>query len=547
MEKDRQILEEKAMGKIWFNGHIYTLQAEGHKVEALYTIGNQIVDLGTKEELDRKYNHEIVELHDLEGTTLLPGFVDSHMHLIGHGEKLLKLDLASYTSKSDLLSAVEEYAKGIREGEWIIGEGWNENLWDVPEPITRFDIDQVAQNHPVLLKRVCRHVISANSYALKIAGITEDTQSPKGGFIERDENGRLNGLFKEQAQELILKAIPEATEEYLRNAMSAAIKDAHKLGLTGGHTEDLNYYGGFERTFNTFKKVIEEDKIPFRAHLLVHHEVSEDFQSAGGSFLAGNEWIEFGAIKIFADGSLGGRTALLSHPYADDPSTSGLAIYTQEQLNEIVRKARSLKMPIAVHAIGDLAFEMVVNAIEEYPLIGLGRDRLIHAQILRRELIDRVKGLPLILDIQPRFLASDFPWVADRIGDEHMDYCYAWRTLLNENLPCAGGSDAPIEPLNPLLGIHAAVTRTNIDDPKKMVYNENEALTVYEAVCLFTKGSAYAACHENDRGVLKEGYLADFILTEDIFNVNPIDLAYISVEKTVIGGEVVYQKNKSVV
>ncbi|MDZ5472524.1 amidohydrolase [Bacillus sp. 31A1R] len=536
------------MGEIWFNGHIYTLQAEGHKVEALFTKGDKIVDLGSKDELERKYHHEIVEQHDLEGATLLPGFVDSHMHLIGHGEKLMKLDLASYTSKSDLLLAVGEYAKKIAEGEWIIGEGWNENLWDVSEPITRFDIDQVVQNRPVILKRVCRHVISASSDAMRLAGITEDTVSPLGGVIDRDKNGAVNGLFKEQAQELILKAIPQATEEYLRNAMSLAIKDAHKLGLTGGHTEDLNYYGGFERTYNTFRRVIEEDNIPFRAHLLVHHEVSDDFQTAGGSFQAGNEFIEFGAIKIFADGSLGGRTALLSHPYADDPTTSGLAIYTQEQLNEIVKKARRLNMPIAVHAIGDLAFEMVLNAIEEYPLVGEGRDRLIHAQILRRELIERIKGLPLILDIQPRFLASDFPWVVERVGEDYMGYCYAWKTLLNENLPCAGGSDAPIEPLNPLLGIHAAVTRTNIDDPEKMVYNEKEALTVYEAVCLFTKGSAYAACHEHDRGILKEGYLADFtVLTEDIFKVNPHDIASIGVERTVIGGKIVFSKNKSVV
>jgi predicted amidohydrolase YtcJ len=265
-------------------------------------------------------------------------------------------------------------------------------------------------------------------------------------------------------------------------------------------------------------------------------------KESGGGYLEGSNHIEFGAMKIFADGALGGRTALLSHPYADDPSTSGVAIYSQEQLDELVEKARKHELPVAVHTIGDLAFEMALNAIEKHPLEGLGRDRLIHAQILRKELIDRAKKLPLILDIQPRFTASDFPWVIDRIGEEHMEYCYAWKTLLKEGIHCAGGSDAPIEPANPFLGIHAAVTRTNIDDPHNTVYYPSEALTVYEAVSLFTKGSAYAASHENDRGIIKEGYLADFtILNEDIFKMPIGQIAAISVNKTVIDGIIVYE------
>lgn len=512
-------------------------------VEAVFTKGGKIIAIGNKEDLEQSYQNEITEVQNLENNTLLPGFVDSHMHLIGHGEKLIKLDLSAFKSKFDLLQAVQEYSKTIPKGEWIIGEGWNENLWDSPQPVVRKELDEVAPEHPVMLRRVCRHAISVNSNALQLASVTEDTTPPSGGVIEKDETGKLNGLLKEQAQELIQHAIPEVSEDYLRNAMGAAIKDAHQLGLTGGHTEDLNYYGGFERTYQTFKSVIEEENIPFRAHLLVHHEVSENFHTSGGEYLKGNEWIEFGAIKIFADGALGGRTALLSHPYADDPSTSGVAIYSQEELNCIVKKARDLSMPIAVHAIGDLAFEMTLNAIELYPLRGNGRDRLIHAQILREELIERAKKLPLILDIQPRFLASDFPWVIDRVGEEHMKYCYAWKTLLKAEIPCAGGSDAPIEPLNPLLGIHAAVTRTNSDDSERTAYNMDEALSMYEAVCLFTKGSAIASCHEHDRGMLQPGFIADFtILTDDIFKVEPDHVLDLTVAKTVIGGHIVYSK-----
>lgn len=534
------------MGTLWYGGNIYTLQAENHKVEAVFSKGSQVIAIGTKAELEDRFGSDIMRKIDLNGDTMLPGFVDSHMHLIGHGERLIRLDLANCRSKAEVLDAVKKYAETIPNGEWIIGEGWNENLWGAnPELIYAKDLDELVPHHPVLLKRVCRHALVANSLALKAASIDEHTVSPPGGVIEKNEIGEPNGILKDRAYDLVFQAIPTVSESYLHKALSEAIKDAYQLGLTGAHTEDLNYYSGFDSTYNAFRHVIEEEGLRFRAHLLVHHEVIDDLINADYHFQSGNEWIEFGAMKIFADGALGGRTALLSHPYADDPSTSGVAIFSQEQLNDLVKKARDNEMPVAVHAIGDFAFEMVLNAIEKHPLTSKGRDRLIHAQILRTDLIERAKKLPLILDIQPRFLASDFPWVLDRVGREREGYYYAWKTLLMNGLPCAGGSDAPIEPLNPFLGIHAAVTRTNIDDPNQIVYDEKECLTVYEAVSLFTKGSAYAACHEQNRGMIKERYLADFtILKEDIFQINPEQIPNITVSKTIIGEEIVYSLEK---
>ncbi|WP_419393585.1 amidohydrolase [Cytobacillus praedii] len=529
------------MGTLWYGGTIYTMQEEDHQVEAVFTQADKIIELGSIQSLEEKYGQEIDNRMDLQGRTMLPGFTDSHMHLIGHGERLIRLDLSNCTSKESVFEAIQQYAENLEEDEWLIGEGWNENLWAESNPIISAELDALVPDHPVILKRVCRHALVANSLALKAASIDENTENPSGGVIERDEFGKPNGLLKDQAQELVFDVLPEVSESYLKKSLRAAIKDAYKLGLTGTHTEDLNYYGGYEKTFQAFKQVIEEEEQLFRAHLLVHHEVVDEMKKAGQHFLSGNEWIEFGAMKIFSDGALGGRTALLSHPYADDPSTSGIAIFSQQQLDDLVKKARDYKLPVAIHAIGDLAFEMALNAIEKYPLTGEGRDRLIHAQILRKELIDRSKNLPLILDIQPRFLASDFPWVIDRVGEAHMNYCYAWKTLLNEGLPCAGGSDAPIEPLNPFLGIHAAVTRTNINDPERTVYNQHESLTTFEAVCLFTKGSAYAASHENDRGMIKEGFLADFtILEEDLFKIDPDKIADIVVAQTIIGGSIMY-------
>lgn len=530
------------MGILWYGGNIYSLLEENHMVEAVYTKGNRIVALGTEADLRQKFGHEIESNIDLHGDTMLPGLVDSHMHLIGYGEKLNRLDLTNCQSKEEALKAVKQYSATVEKGEWIIGDGWNENLWGPKAtPIFINELDAIVPDHPVFLKRVCRHALVANSKALERANINENTANPEGGVIGRDESGKLNGLLKEEAQELLYRILPEVSDASLRSYIRTAIQSAYKLGLTGAHSEDLSYFGGYERTLQAFKEVIEEEGFSFRAHLLVHHLVVDDMKGTGESFLSGSEWIEFGAMKIFADGSLGSSTALLSHPYADDPSTSGVAIFSQDQLNELVKKAREYELPVAVHAIGDLAFEMVLNAIEKHPLRGNGRDRLIHAQILRMELIERAKKLPLILDIQPRFLASDFPWVMDRVGGKQDKYLYAWKTLLKEGLPCAGGSDAPIEPLSPLLGIHAAVTRTNINDPDKTEYLPEEALSVFEALSLFTKGSAYAACHEKDRGLIKEGFLADFtILKEDIFKVDLHAIPEIPVSKTIIGGKIVF-------
>lgn len=534
---------EMAMGKLWYGGTIYTLEDEGATVEAIFTEGDRIVQTGDKKLLEEAFNERITDRVDLKGGTMYPGFVDSHIHLIGHGEKLIRLDLSRMKSKEEVLAAVKDYSRNCTKGEWIIGEGWNENLWSRPEIIHLRELDEINSENPIMLKRICRHAMIVNTKALELAGISEETDSPPGGVIEKDLEAGLTGLLKDTAQDFVQAAVPMVSEEYLQKAMRAAINDLYQLGITGVHTEDLHYYGGFHRTYKTFKKVIEEEGNIFRSHLLVHHEVIDDMVNVGGGFSSGNEWIEFGAMKIFADGALGGRTALLSHPYHDAPETNGVAIFSQEELNALVAKARSYNLPVAVHAIGDLAFEYVLNAIEAHPLADSGRDRLIHAQILRQDLIDRAKKLPVILDIQPVFLASDFPWVIDRVGSSKMDYCYAWKTLINEGFHCAGGSDAPIELPNPLFGIHAAVTRMDRNDPKGIVYGKEQALSVYDAVCLFTKGSAYAACHEHDRGMIREGFLADFtVFDRDIFGIPSSEIPVVPVKMTVIGAEIVFEK-----
>lgn len=535
-------MEESFVGTLWHGGTIYTMQEENTAAEAVFVRNGIIEGVGTYEELSAIFASQITNRVDLKGSTMYPGFVDSHMHLIGHGEKLVRLDLSTITSSQNIVEVLTKRALKTKEQEWIIGEGWNENLLLDRKIFHRNELDEIAPTNPMMLTRVCRHAVIVNSMALKLAGITNETEDPPGGVIVRDHDGVATGYLLDQAQELVKKVIPAVTEEYLEKALTVAVDDCLKLGLVGAHSEDLNYYGGFERTYQTFLNVIDGNERKFKVNLLVHHEVVDDMDQLGYRLNRETDYIEFGAMKIFADGALGGRTALLSQPYNDVPETSGVAIHSLDQLKELVQKARKYKMPVAIHTIGDLAFEYALDAIEDYPPIFGQRDRFIHAQILRKDLIDRAKKQPLILDIQPRFVATDFPWVIERIGEVRMNDCYAWKTLLENNLSLAGGSDAPIEPVNPLLGIHAAVSRRHPDDTDNQGYYPNEKLTVFDAVKLFTSGSAFAICKENQRGHIAKGYQADFtIVDRDLFTIETDEILQANVVMTVVDDMIMYQ------
>ncbi|RFU66228.1 amidohydrolase [Peribacillus glennii] len=533
------------MGKtIWHNGLIYTMKSENQTVEAVLTNEGKIIETGAFEYLKDVYHFEITRDIDLQGNTMLPGLVDSHMHLIGHGERLMRLDLSAMKSREEVLQAVADKCQSTPKGEWIVAEGWNENEWAHPELILLDDLDAISTDHPLVLKRICRHAMAVNSRTLTEAGITANVHEPAGGVVGRYKDGRLNGIFKEEpAMELIASKLPGITQAYIEEALRTAIKDCYRLGLTGCHTEDLNYYNGFRPTYDAFVSVIENHGMAFRASLLVHHEAVDDMNRDGYAYGEGTSYITFDAMKIFADGSLGGNTALLSLPYRDNPETQGIAIFTQEELEGLVKKARSFDMPVAVHAIGDLAFQNVLDAIEKFPPQKGIRDRLIHAQIVREDLLDRAASLPVIFDIQPGFVASDFPWVEEKVGKELLQYSYAWKTYSEKGIVCAGGSDAPIEPLHPFLGIHAAVTRTKPYGLDKTIYGDKERLSIYEAVSLYTKGSAYANGSEKRRGKIEKGFDADFtIVDRNIFTVNCDSLLETKALMTVIDDHIVHQE-----
>lgn len=529
------------MGKLWFGGSIYTMENEGDAVEAVYTEGGMIKAVGSYERLYHDFFDKIDNEVNLKGKTMIPGLVDSHMHIIGHGEKLLRLDLSQMKSPQEVKEALRNRTANLSEGEWLVGEGWNENQWDNPEIIHKSELDEICSQNPIMLSRVCRHALLANSKAMELSYINNQTPNPQGGIIDHDENGEITGYFLDTAQELIKQAMPDVSQEYLQQVIKIAVDDLLTKGLVGGHTEDLNYYGGFSKTYNAFLTAINGDDKKFKAHLLVHHEVMDDMIAENLGYLRGTEYVEFGAVKIFTDGSLGGGTAWLTQEYLDDPCNYGVAIHTTEYLEQIVQAARNHHLPIAVHAIGDKAVEEIAALIQKYPLKNSARDRIIHGQILNEQALHMLRELPVAVDIQPSFVSSDFPWAIDKLGEERLNLAYAWKTMLDNGVQCAGSSDAPIEDANPLRGIQAAVLRKSYYDGN--VYSPEEKLSLYEAVRLYTVGSAYAITQEDTRGLILEEYTADFTILEgNIFHTEPEHIDEINVAMTVIDGDVVYER-----
>ncbi|WP_124219016.1 amidohydrolase [Aquisalibacillus elongatus] len=526
------------MGKLWYGEAIYTMTGFGEEVEAIYTKEGRIIDTGLKHDLKTKYGDEIVEEVELGGT-VLPGFIDSHLHIVGHGEKLIRLDLSEVNSRKEVIQKVGDSIKTLSDGEWLIGEGFNENNWDEPIMIHRKELDDVSDGHPVVLTRVCRHALVANSKAMEIAGVDEFTEEVAGGVIEHDPFGHLTGAFHDQAQELIKAVMPTPDHQFLTKAIKTSVEDLLSKGIVSGHSEDLSYYGGFNQAYDAFKKVIPNEKL-FRAHLLVHHAVVDDLHEEGYQSQQKDDWLEFGAMKLFVDGALGGRTALLSEPYEDDPTTKGVSIHTDQELEALIKKARHYHMPIAAHTIGDQAVEKIVELVEMYPPTGELKDRIIHAQIMRPELTERMKGLPLIIDIQPLFVSSDFPWVIDRVGYERAMQSYPWRSFMEQGLLCAGGSDAPIEMVHPMISISAAVNRRSTYDGE--AYNESQCISVYDAIKLYTVNPARVINKEDVQGQIKPGAFADFVvLDQDPFKVEKEKLQDIGVRTTIVNEQVVYQ------
>ncbi|TSI09677.1 amidohydrolase [Lysinibacillus sp. BW-2-10] len=528
------------MKQLWYGGPIYTMEKENETVEAVLVENGKIIALGSYDDLKDRCD----EKFDLQGAAMYPGFVDSHLHIIFQGQKLTRLDLSQATSAEEMLELVKVASLHTPKDQWLFGEGWNENHFADQRIPTLKELDEI-RSEPILLTRVCHHVVLGNTSALLAGGITDETISPAGGQIGKDKEGHLNGLLYDLASNLVTDAIPREGESYinsLEEALTLSINDMLSKGLTGAHSEDMSYFGHFTNPLTAYKRVVGE-KHHFRVNLLRHNAVFEEMMQANIQF--DEPFIEPGAMKIFADGALGGSTAALSLPYTDNPENHGLLIHTDGELERLVKLARKYDEAIAVHMIGDAGAEQILNVIEKYPVPHGKRDRLIHCCILREDLVERMAKLPVVLDLQPAFVTSDFPWVINRLGEKRLDYAYAWKTLLHRGLMCAAGTDAPIEEIDPLASIYAAIERKKPGEQHEG-YLPEEKLSRFEAIRMYTVGSAQAIGKEHERGLIKKGYDADFsIFDHDLFKGASEDMLQANTVKTVVAGKIVFERENN--
>lgn len=520
------------------------MEKEAQTVPSVITDGERIVATGEEKELKIQYNDDLTEEVDLNGDIVFPGFVDSHLHLLWYGLSLARLNLNQSKSKKESMAKIQETVEQLAPDEWLFVEGYNENEWqDDPTPLTKTDLDAISTQHPLLVRRIDYHNVVINTALINKIGIKDGQTYDGGGEIQLNKEGEFTGVLKDEATNLAINAFPSATPKEQEEYLELAIEDLWSKGVTGGHSEDLHYFNGFEGTLKTFHDVIEGKEKAFRVHLLIHHEELKAYNQSDERFLDGNAFIELGAMKIFYDGTVGSQTALMSQPYAGT-SNYGLQVQTDEVFVSLIKAARQAKLPVAIHILGDRAFEKVIETLREFPPQPGQLDRMIHTPWLNEELLKKAKNLPLLFDLQPQFMSSDLPWALDVLGENHPPLAFAWKSITDAGFPIAGGSDAPVEIPDPLYGIHAAVTRTVREGDSEKRYFPGEELSVFEALSLYTTGSAIAGYREDSRGKIKPGYISDFtILKQDPFKVKKEALSKLEVSKTVIGGNVVFQRN----
>ena len=540
------------MDLLLINGKGITMDATRPFCQAVAIKDGYIQEVGTNEEIlcHKKSGTQII---DLQGKMLVPGFNDSHMHLLNYGLSLDMIDLTGSTSIQELILRGRHYLSNstFREQKWIMGRGWNQDSFDEKRFPTRYDLDQISTEHPICFSRACGHVAVVNSKALLLAGIHGNTPQIEGGHFDVDSTGEPLGIFRESALALVFGMIPDPTMEEIEEIIKNAAEKALAQGITSIQTDDFEALPSknFQKVIQAYTSLREKNQLPVRIYqqcLLPTPAKLNQFISLGYHTGQGDAFFKLGPLKLLCDGSLGARTAYLCEPYADDPSTRGIAVYTQEELDELVRIAHTAGMQTAIHCIGDgimyMAFDSIVKAQHQQPRENM-RHGIIHCQITDPALLKKYRDHHVIAYIQPIFLDYDLHIVEDRVGKERAKTTYNWKTLLDLGVHVACGSDCPVEPFDVLPGIYAAVTRKDLKGYPEEGWLPEQKLSVEQALYAFTQGGAYASFEENIKGSITPGKVADLVLlSADLFEIDPDDIKNVQVLMTIVDGKILYEK-----
>lgn len=525
----------------FINGNIITL--DGDKLcQAFYVENNVFKAIGTNEEILNlsKADENVV---DLKGKTVVPGFNDAHMHFLNYAVQKNNVNLLNVPSIDELISVTKEYIKtrSIPNGQWILSRGWNHNLFSEKRLPTRYDLDKISTSHPIYFARICGHIGVCNSKALELLKITSTTENPDGGIIDK-ENGIPTGILRENALNLISNSLPTMSAEQIKSLLKPAFIDALKVGITSIQTEDLTHCGSLENLLSAYRELENEQALPLRFILQLNLPNEESMSEAISLDLKsnlGSNMLKIGPVKLFEDGSLGGRTAAMKEKYCD-VDTTGVLIYNQASLDNITKLAHNAGFQITIHAIGDNAAEIILNSYEKIIAASENKDlrlTIVHCQFTNDELLNRFKKLNIVANVQPSFVMTDYPIVEKAVGKARADKSYVWKDILNSKIPMAFSSDAPIESFNPIEGIYAAVTRKDLKGYPEEGWHNDQNLTVIEALKAYTLGSAFMSFEEDVKGSISMGKLADFvILSEDILSIEIDKIKNIKVLETYVGG-----------
>ena len=538
---------------IFTHGNIYTGVTDaassfgaGKRAEALAVLNDRILAVGTRDEIMKLKGPE-TKIVDLDGHFVMPGFNDAHMHLASAGLEKMNVNMVGVKTLDEFRERLRAKVEAAEPGEWVVGEGWDETLWPVKVPPTRWDLDEVSGKHPIYLERVDGHIGVANTRALQLASVTVASRNPDGGKIDRDDAGTPNGVLREKAQELVQSVIPKPTHEKQRQAIELALADLASHGITSA--QDYSQWEDFQ----IYEELEREGKLTARiSEWLTFDDSIEELNNKRNSHPASDNMLHTGMLKGFMDGSLGSKTAALLEPYSDDPKNSGLPQYEAAKLNAMTKERVLAGYQIGFHAIGDKGVQMALDAFAEAEKAAKeskvkaadgGSDyrlRVEHAQVTTPQQIQRFKDLKVIASMQPNHLLTDMNWAESRLGPKRAEHSYAWAEFLRHGVALAFGTDYPVEPVTPFRGIYSALTRTSEDGTRS--YYPAQKLNVEQTIAAYTTGAAFAEFSEKQKGKLEPDMLADFVvLDQDIAAAPPPKILQTKVLRTVVGGKTVYE------
>ena len=526
------------------NGRILTMDPANPEAGAVAIRAGRVVEVGSDADV-RAAAGPRARVIDLKGRTATPGLNDAHAHPMAVGFALADLDLASPPNRSiaDLVRLVETKARTVSAGTWIIGRGYDQaRLSDQRHP-SRQDLDLVSPNHPVLLMRACHHIAVANSFALRLAGVTANTPDPDGGTIDRDEHGEPTGVVRETAMEQVRQFVGTPSEEQIMDALVLGGQAFLKSGVTSAVEAGIHR----PEELRAYQRLRREDRLPIRGYLMmIIEQMLEPMTEIGLQTGMGDEWLRIGPAKLFSDGSIGGRTARMRLPYVDQPDNVGLWMQPPDEMKALVLKAHKAGFQVGIHAIGDAAVDLILDAYEEAMIADPRpnpRHRIEHCSIIDEGIIKRIKKLGVIPVPGTSFLYYFRDAYVQNLGYERIRFAYGMASFARHGVIAAASTDAPVVPTSATIGLQTMLTRTDMGGSP--VWPE-EAVDLDAALRAYTVNGAYASFEEGIKGTLSPGMLGDVTVFEaDLRSVTPGDLGKVQIDYTIADGNVVYEREGS--